>query len=65
MSADLVILNGTICTVDRLFSYCEAVAVREGTIIDRGTTEEMIAYIGKDTKVIDAQGRLVLPGSND
>ena len=65
MSADLVILNGTICTVDRLFSYCEAVAVREGTIIDRGTTEEMRAYIGKDTKVIDAQGRLVLPGSND
>lgn len=65
MSADLVILNGTICTVDRLFSYCEAVAVREGTIIDRGTTEEMRVYIGKDTKVIDAQGRLVLPGSND
>ena len=28
MFADLVILNGTICTVDRLFSYCQAVAVR-------------------------------------
>ena len=56
MFADLVILNGTICTVDRLFSYCQAVAVREGTIIDRGTTDQMKAYIGKDTKVIDAQG---------
>ena len=30
MFADLVILNGTICTVDRLFSYCQAVAVRQG-----------------------------------
>ena len=39
MFADLVILNGTICTVDRLFSYCQAVAVRQGTIIDRGTTD--------------------------
>ena len=65
MFADLVILNGTICTVDRLFSYCQAVAVRQGTIIDRGTTDQMKAYIGKDTKVIDAQGKLVLPGSND
>lgn len=55
MFADLVILNGTICTVDRLFSYCQAVAVRQGTIIDRGTTDQMKAYIGKDTKVIDAQ----------
>ena len=62
MFADLVILNGTICTVDRLFSYCQAVAVRQGTIIDRGTTDQMKAYIGKDTKVIDAQGKLVLPG---
>ena len=50
MFADLVILNGTICTVDRLFSYCQAVAVRQGTIIDRGTTDQMKAYIGKDTK---------------
>ena len=65
MFADLVILNGTICTVDRLFSYCEAVAVRDGTIIDRGTTDEIKSYVGRNTKVIDANGKLVLPGSND
>ena len=64
-TADLIIRNGKIATVDRNFSYVEAVATRGGWIIDRGTNEEMEAYIGPDTKVIDAGGRLVLPGGND
>lgn len=63
--ADLVIQNGKIATVDRNFTYVEAVAVRQGWIIDRGTNEEMAAYIGPDTKVIDAGEKLVLPGGND
>lgn len=65
VKADLVLKNGKIATVDKNFTYVEAVAVRQGRIIDRGTTAEMEAYIGPDTKVIDAGGKLVLPGAND
>ena len=61
----MVIRSGKIATVDRLFSYVEAVAVRDGWIIDRGTDAQIEAYIGPGTKVIDAKGRLVLPGAND
>ncbi|WP_308615927.1 amidohydrolase [uncultured Enorma sp.] len=65
VTADLVIVNGKIATVDKNFTYVEAVATRDGWIIDRGTTEEMKAYIGENTKVIDAGGKLVLPAAND
>lgn len=64
-AADIVIQNGKIATVDRNFTIVEAVAVRDGWIIDRGTNEEMAAYVGAATRVIDAGGRLVLPGAND
>ena len=60
-----MIKNGKIATVDRNFSYVEAVACRNGYIIDRGANAEIEAYIGPDTKVIDALGRLVLPAAND
>lgn len=65
VKADLVIKNGKIATVDKNFNYVEAVATRGGYIIDRGTNKEMEAYVGPDTKVIDAGGKLVLPGAND
>ena len=65
VKADLVIKNGKIATVDKNFTYVEAVATKGGWIIDRGTNAEMEAYIGPDTKVIDAGGKLVLPGAND
>jgi predicted amidohydrolase YtcJ len=61
----MVIKNGKIATVDKLFTYVEAVAVRDGWIIDRGTDAEMEAYVGPGTQVIDAKQRLVLPGGND
>lgn len=63
--ADLVIKNGKIATVDQNFTYVEAVAVRNGYIIDRGANAEMEPHIGPGTQVIDAGGRLVLPGGND
>ena len=40
-TADLVLQNGKVATVDKDFRFCEAVAVKDGWIIDLGTTEEM------------------------
>ena len=63
--ADLVLKNGKVATVDDKFSFCEAVAVKDGWIIDLGTTADMEGYIGPDTEVIDLEGRVMLPAAND
>lgn len=64
--ADLVIINGKVFTVDDANSFAQAVAIKGETIIAVGTTKDISAYIDKDsTKVINAGGRLVLPGFND
>ena len=65
ITADMVLINGKVCTVDRNFRFAEAVAVRNGWIIDVGSSEEIKAYIGPGTEVIDLKGRLVLPGAFD
>lgn len=63
--ADLVILNGKIATVDRNFSFKEAIAVKDGWIIDVGYDKEVKNFIGNNTKVINLNGKLLLPGAYD
>lgn len=64
--ADLVIINGKILTIDKDNPSAEAIAVAGEKIIAVGSTEKIEGYIDKDkTEVIDAKGRLVIPGFND
>ncbi|MDL2217206.1 amidohydrolase [Christensenellaceae bacterium OttesenSCG-928-M15] len=63
--ADLVLFNGKICTLDPLFRFYEAVAVKDGYIIDLGSTSDMRRHIGKKTEVVDLMGKLLLPGAHD
>jgi predicted amidohydrolase YtcJ len=64
--ADLVIINGKVLTIDDKNPVSEAVAVKGELIMAVGTTRKISEYIEKETtKVIDAGGRLVLPGFND
>jgi len=63
--ADLVIKNGKIATVDKLQRIVEAVAVRDGRIIELGQDSDVEPLIGPGTKVINAGGKLVLPGIID
>jgi predicted amidohydrolase YtcJ len=64
--ADLVILNGKVFTNDTLNPYAEAVAMRGEIIIAVGTSKKIRQMVDEDsTRVIDAGGRLVLPGFND
>lgn len=65
ISADLVILNGKVATVDCSFSMKEAISVKDGWIIDVGSDEEIRGYIGPDTKIIDLEGKVILPAAND
>jgi predicted amidohydrolase YtcJ len=63
--ADMVLLNGKVITVDKAFSVKQAVAVRNGKIVSVGTTGTVKRLVGPNTKVIDLQGRVLLPGIND
>jgi len=64
--ADLVIINGKIFTVDEAKPVVQAIAIKGENIIAVGTTSEISALIEKNsTKIIDAGGRLVIPGFND
>lgn len=43
----------------------EAVAIRDGLFFKVGSNKEILALKGNETKVIDAQGRRMIPGLND
>lgn len=65
MKADLVFINGEVITVDEKNRIVEAVAVKENRIAAVGSNQEIRQYITGDTKVIDLQGRSLLPGFID
>jgi predicted amidohydrolase YtcJ len=64
-AADLIIANAKIWTVDQSMPVAQAVAVLGDRIVDVGSTAEVEAWSGPRTKVIDAGGKLLLPGFND
>ena len=64
-AADLVLRNGTIYTVDASRRTVEALAVKDGTIVFAGTNAGAASFVGPNTVVEDAGGKLVLPGLID
>jgi predicted amidohydrolase YtcJ len=62
---DTVLLNGKILTVDLQFSTREAMAIRDGRIVALDTTANIRKLAGRGTRVIDVQGRTVIPGLID
>src|ERR1041384_5441082 len=64
-SADLIITNAKIWTVDKTRPHAEAMAVLGDRIVAVGSSGEVDAWHGPQTKVLDAQGKLLLPGFND
>lgn len=64
-TADLVMLNGKIWTVDRDRPEVQAVACLGNRIAGLGSTEEISRWIGPKTRVIDLQGKRAVPGFND
>ncbi|HET9698799.1 MAG TPA: amidohydrolase [Terriglobales bacterium] len=64
-TADLIVTNARVYTVDKNQPRAEAVAVIADRIVAVGSTAEIDAWRGSETKVIDAGGKLLLPGFND
>jgi predicted amidohydrolase YtcJ len=65
LTADLIIINANIQTMDRTNPTAPAVAILGRRIIAVGANDDIRQLAGPATKVIDAEGRLVLPGFND
>ncbi|HKD91863.1 MAG TPA: amidohydrolase [Terriglobales bacterium] len=63
--ADLVITNAKVWTVDANHPTADAIAVIGDHIVAVGAAADIDAWRGSQTRVIDAGGRLVLPGFND
>lgn len=64
-SADLIITNAKIWTVDKSMPSAEAVAVLGDRIVAVGSKADVEAWRGSHTHVVDANGKLLLPGFND
>ena len=63
--ADTVLLHARIYTVNPKQPWAEALAIRGEKIVAVGAPADVASYRGRHTRIIDAQGRLVLPGFTD
>lgn len=65
MFADLALTHGNVLTMNSSQLSAEAVAIKNDKIIKVGTNQEISSLIGKKTKVINLQGKTVVPGLID
>lgn len=63
--ADIIVVNARVYTINPKQLWAEAIAVRGDKILAVGDKTKIESYRGKTTKVIDADGRLLLPGFTD
>lgn len=64
-SPDLIVTNARVYTCDPAAAWAEAVAVSDGSITAVGTATEIAALATAGTEVVDAGGRMVMPGLVD
>src|SRR5882672_4014670 len=64
-TADTILVNGKILTVDKDFSTQQALAITDGKILATGTSAAMRKLAGRGAKLIDLGGRTVIPGLTD
>ncbi len=60
--ADLVLRGGKVATVDPALGNAEAIAVNGYQVTAVGSNDEISAYIGPQTEVIELNGRFAMPG---
>ena len=64
-AADLVVLNANVLTISPSWESAEAFACLEGRFVEVGTREQVEAWIGRRTEVVDLAGKTVVPGFID
>jgi predicted amidohydrolase YtcJ len=61
-TADTILLNGNIYTVDDAMPTAEAIAIKDGLILQVGTNADIEKLKDEKTKVIDLKGQFAMPG---
>ena len=64
-TADTVLFNGKILTVDKDFSVQQALAIGHGQVLASGSSAAMKKLAGDKGRLIDLGGRTVIPGLTD
>jgi predicted amidohydrolase YtcJ len=64
-TADTVLFNGKILTVDKDFSVQQALAIGHGQVLASGSSADMKKLAGGKARLIDLGGRTVIPGLTD
>ena len=65
VTADVIVTHARVYTVNEKEPWAEAVAIREGKILAVGQEADIEKRKSASTKVVDAGGRVVLPGFTD
>src|SRR5689334_7299238 len=65
LSADLVVLNAKVWTVNKKQPEAEAMAIVKDRIVWVGKTHDAGLYVGAKTPVLDLKGKRVVPGFHD
>ncbi len=63
--ADLIVHNAKIVTVDNAFTVAQAIAIRGEKIVAVGPNMDVLKLKDAKTRIIDAGGKMVLPGLYD
>ena len=63
--ADFILRNAKVATVDAKFTLAQAIAVRGDKILAVGSNADIAKLAGPNTRIVDAKGRLVVPGLMD
>lgn len=64
-TADMIIRNGKIATLNKDNEFASAAAIKDRKFLARGSDEEVMKYKGSKTRVINVEGRTVIPGLDD
>src|SRR5262245_64348207 len=64
-TADLILFNGRVTTLDRQNPQAQAIAIRGDRFVAVGTEEDVMRLAGSGTRRIDLKGRRVIPGLID
>lgn len=64
-SAELILNNARIYTLDGNAPWAESVAIAGGKVLAVGSTKDIEGLKGPDTRCVDLDGRMAMPGIND
>ena len=63
--AQFILKSGKITTLNKQQPEVQAIAIADGKVLRTGSNEDVMKLAQADTKIIDLNGRRVIPGLND